>query len=107
MQNTLAGPRFSLITSNNGCGALSLDDFEVINAIAIYPNPVSNYFQITSPLITVDEVEVFNALGQLVSTQKLVGINAQVNVSELAAGTYYLRIYNKGAFVKSAKIIKQ
>jgi hypothetical protein len=36
-----------------------------------------------------------------------VGINAQVNVSELAAGTYYLRIYNEGAFVKSAKIIKQ
>lgn len=107
MQNTLAGPRFSLITSNNGCGALSLDDFEAINAIAIYPNPVSNYFQITSPLIPVDEVEVFNALGQLVSTQKLVGINAQVNVSELAAGTYYLRIYNEGAFVKSAKIIKQ
>ena len=107
MQNTLAGPRFSLITSNNGCGALTLDDFEAINAIAVYPNPVTNYFQITSPLVAIDEVELFNALGQLVSTQKLVGTNAQVNVSELAVGTYYIRIYNQGSFVKSAKIVKQ
>ena len=107
MQNTLAGPRLSLITSNNGCGALTLEDFEAINAIAVYPNPVRNYFQITSPLVAIDEVELFNALGQLVSTQKLVGTNAQVNVSELAVGTYYIRIYNQGSFVKSAKIVKQ
>jgi len=107
MQNTLAGPRLSLITSNNGCGALSLDDFEAINAIAVYPNPVSNYFQITSPQIAIDEVELFNALGQLVGKQKLLVVNAQVNVNELAAGTYYLRIYNQGAFVKSAKIVKE
>jgi hypothetical protein len=106
MQNTLAGPRLSLITSNNGCGALSLDDFEAINAIAVYPNPASNYFQITSPLIAVDEVELYNAMGQLVSTQKLLGTNAQVSISELAVGTYYLRIYNQGSFVKSAKIVK-
>ena len=107
MQNTLAGPRLSLITSNNGCGALTLDDFEAIKAIAVYPNPVTNYFQITSPLVAIDEVEMFNALGQLVSTQKLVGTNEQVNVSELAVVTYYIRIYNLGSFVKSAKIVKQ
>ncbi|MEY2693013.1 MAG: hypothetical protein RIT03_1404 [Bacteroidota bacterium] len=107
MQNTLAGPRLSLITSNNGCNPLALEDFEVINAIAVYPNPVHNYFQITSPIVAVDEVELYNAMGQLVSTQKLLGTNAQVNVSELAIGTYYLRIYNQGAFVKSAKIVKQ
>jgi hypothetical protein len=107
MQNTLAGPRLSLITSNNGCNPLALEDFEAINAIAIYPNPVHNYFQITSPLVAVDEVELYNAMGQLVSIQKLTGTNAQVNVSELAIGTYYLRIYNQGAFVKSAKIVKQ
>ena len=107
MQNTLAGPRLSLITSNNGCNPLALEDFEAINAIAVYPNPVSNYFQITSPLVAIDEVELFNSMGQLVSTQKLTGTNAQVDVSELAVGNYYLRIYNQGAFVKSAKIVKQ
>ncbi len=107
IQNTLAGPRLSLITSNNGCNPLGLEDFEAINAIAVYPNPATNYFQITSPLVAVDEVELFNALGQLVSTQKLSGTNALVNVSQLAVGTYYLRIYNQGSFVKSAKIVKQ
>ena len=107
MQNTLAGPRLSLITSNNGCGALSLDDFEAINAIAVYPNPVRNYFQITSPQLAIDEVELFNALGQLVSTQKLSGTNPQVQVNQLAEGTYYIRMYSQGSFVKSAKIVKQ
>ncbi|MBP6374479.1 MAG: zinc-dependent metalloprotease, partial [Flavobacterium sp.] len=107
MQNTLAGPRLSLITSNNGCGALGLDDFEAINAIAVYPNPVSNYFQISSPQLAIDEVELFNALGQLVSTQKLSGTNPQVQVNQLAEGTYYIRMYSQGSFVKSAKIVKQ
>ncbi|HOZ75981.1 MAG TPA: M43 family zinc metalloprotease [Flavobacterium sp.] len=107
MQNTLAGPRLSLLTSN-GCATLGLSDFEAMNAISVYPNPVSQYFMITSPQSQIDEVEIFNNIGQLVKTQKLTSqTNNVVNIDGLASGTYYLRIYNEGKLLKSDKIIKK
>lgn len=105
-QNTLAGPRLSLLTSN-GCATLSLTEFEAIKAIAVYPNPVSQYFMITSPQVTIDEVEIFNALGQLVKTQKLTQTDNIISIDDLESGEYYLRIYNDGNFLKSDKIIKK
>ena len=106
MQNTLAGPRLSLLTSN-GCSVLGLDEVQAIKAIAVYPNPVSKYFMITSPQVEIDEVEIFNELGQLVKTQKLSLANNVINIEELASGTYFLRIYNQGQFLKSDKVIKK
>jgi len=106
MRNTLAGPRLSLLTSN-GCGNLGLNNFETLNAIAVYPNPVSQYFMITSPQLQMDEVEMYNVLGQLVKTQKLIQTNNTIHIEELPSGTYYLRIYNEGKFLKSDKVIKK
>lgn len=106
MQNTLAGPRLSLLNSN-GCSTLGLDEFAAVNAIAVYPNPVSQYFMITSPQVEIDEVEIFDNIGRLVKTQKLVKSNNTVKVEELPSGVYYLRIYNEGKFLKSDKVIKK
>jgi Pregnancy-associated plasma protein-A/Secretion system C-terminal sorting domain len=105
-QNTLAGPRLSLLSST-GCANLGLDDFNAARAIAVYPNPVANYFMITSPQLIIDEVEIFNIEGQLVKTQKLIELNNIVNIEELQSGEYFLRIYQKGNFLKSDKIIKK
>jgi len=106
VQNTLASLRLSLISSN-GCASLGLNEVEAIQAIACYPNPASKYFMISSPQTQIDEVEIFNDLGQLVKTQKLTQVNNEINIESLATGTYYLRIYNQGEFLKSDKIIKK
>lgn len=106
MQNTLSGPRLSLLTSN-GCATLGLSNLEAIKAIAVYPNPVSQYFMVTSPQLSIDKVEIFNNLGQLVKTQKLTQTNNIINIEELESGAYYLRIYNEGKVLKSDKIIKK
>jgi hypothetical protein len=106
MQNTLSGPRASLLSSN-GCASLGLNDVAAINAIAVYPNPVSQYFMITSPHTSIDMVEVYNANGQLVKTQKLVDLNNKIYLDEFASGVYYLRIYEQGKFLKSDKIVKK
>ncbi|HEX9981381.1 MAG TPA: M43 family zinc metalloprotease [Flavobacterium sp.] len=105
-QATLAGPRASLLTSS-GCAALGLNENEAISAIAVYPNPVSQYFMITSPHVNVDKVEIFNTNGQLVKTQKLEDVNNRISVDEFESGVYYLRIYSEGNFLKSDKIIKK
>ncbi len=106
MRNTLNGPRASLLTSN-GCASLGLDEVGAIQAIAVYPNPVSQYFIITSPHTTVDFVEVYNVNGQLVKSQKLEEINNKIYIEDLESGVYYLRIYNGESFLKSDKIIKK
>lgn len=106
VRNALSGPRLSLLSSN-GCGTLGLNEYEAVNAIAVYPNPVSSYFMITSPQTKIDEVELYNVLGQLVKTQKLIQTNNLINVQDLASGTYYLRIYSEGKFLKSDKVIKE
>ena len=106
LKNTLAGPRLSLLSSS-GCGSLGLNEVEAISAISVYPNPISQYFMITSPQVDIDEVEIYNTLGQLVKDQKLIKTNNVINIEELASGSYYLRIYNKGKFLKSDKIIKK
>jgi hypothetical protein len=46
-------------------------------------------------------------MGQIVKTQKLSKANNVINIEELASGTYYLRIYNEGQFLKSDKVIKK
>ena len=102
VSNTVATVRVSLLSSP----ALSTDNFEVFNSIAIYPNPAAKYFTITSPKITIDEVEIYNTVGQLIKTQKVTQTNNTINIEELATGSYYLRIYNQGEFLKSDKIIK-
>ncbi len=106
MRNILAGPRLSLLTSN-GCGDLGLDNFEALNAISVYPNPVADYFMITSPQLQIDKLEIYNVLGQLVKTQKLIQNNNEINIQEFPRGTYFLRIYNQDKFLKSDKIIKK
>lgn len=105
VRNTISTSRLSLLSSS-GCAALSLNEVEAIDAIAIYPNPVSQYFNVTSLQINIDEIELFNINGQLVKSQKLNQLNNVVDVSDLATGTYFARIYTEGKFLKSEKIIK-
>ncbi len=106
MQNTLSGPRASLLASN-GCASLGLDEVAAIQAIAVYPNPVSQYFMITSPHTNIDQVEIYNSNGQLVKTQKLIDLNNKICIDEFQSGVYYLRIYEQGKFLKSDKIVKK
>jgi hypothetical protein len=103
VNSTVNSLRVSLLSSSG----LAVNNFESFNSVSVYPNPVSKYFMITSPQVEIDEVEIFNAMGQLVKTQELSLANNVINIEELASGTYYLRIYNEGQFLKSDKVIKK
>ena len=105
-QSTMNGPRASLKTSN-GCQSLSVTEQEAILSIAVYPNPVSQYFMITSPHTSVDLVEIYSTNGQLIKTQKLDEVNNKIYVDNFETGVYYLRIYNENQLLKSDKIIKK
>jgi hypothetical protein len=73
MRNALNGPMASLLRSNS-CASLGLDEVGAIQAIAVYPNPVSQYFIITSPHTFVDFIEFYNVNGQLEKHKNLKNI---------------------------------
>ena len=106
VQNTLSSSRLSLLSSS-GCAALGLDEQSAIDAIALYPNPASQYFNITSLQTIIDEVDIFDSNGRLVKNQKITQINNIITIENLASGIYFVRIYAEGKFLKSDKFIKK
>ncbi|MCF6240502.1 MAG: M4 family metallopeptidase [Bacteroidales bacterium] len=57
----------------------------------IYPVPATNYLNIEVPAETDLGITIYNSLGAVVKTEILSGIN-QINISDLPAGTYTLKL---------------
>lgn len=104
-QNTMAGPRASLLNSN-ACSLLAVDDVEKSNSISLFPNPAVNYISIASPLVKINEVEIFGNDGRLVKKANIKNETDKIDVKSLPVGTYYVRTYDNGNFIKSMKFIK-
>ncbi|MGV3695705.1 T9SS type A sorting domain-containing protein [Flavobacterium sp.] len=82
---------------NTACSALVLGLEESVseNQFTIYPVPAHNLLEIhSSENLRIKNIEIYNNLGQVV--QKEVGCQQSVNVSLLAKGIYYLKIYTDG-----------
>ena len=84
--------------------ALNTDTFNNDSFVA-YPNPVKDVLNLsyTSEIST---VRVMNMLGQEVISKNLNAANAQVDMSQLSAGTYIVNV-TIGDTVKTIKVVKQ
>ncbi len=74
--------------------------------IRIYPNPVKSVLEITTMNATFDSIKVFNIYGALVKTINFSDSKVNVNVSELASGTYFIRFIS-GKNVITKRFIKE
>lgn len=71
---------------------------ELEQTLKIYPNPTSEMLNVQAEGMT--RVEVYNALGQQLLSQKADGNTVQINTESLNGGVYFLRIYaNDGAML--------
>lgn len=72
--------------------------------LKIFPNPVSDYFEINST--SSGQLEIIDFLGRTISVQKINhGIN-QVDCSSLIVGNYLIKVIDQTG-IKQAKIIKR
>jgi hypothetical protein len=70
--------------------------------IVIFPNPASNMVQVFSTQSDVQKLKLINIAGSLVFEQTISGKQSQLDVSSLAAGTYFLVLENfKGARIST------
>ncbi len=69
-----------------------LEGKEIQNFINIYPNPTSDYLFVESERHSIDQVEIFDALGKLVSQQHFSNSpQARIDLSYLDQGMYFVR----------------
>jgi hypothetical protein len=59
--------------------------------VSLMPNPANDYIQIESTM-SISSIEVYSLAGNKVKTFNPNGFNSKINVSELASGSYLLKV---------------
>lgn len=87
--------------------ASGIDEYLTEGDITIYPNPVADNLTISfdSDKFQVSRISVYDINGKFVKSQKIGDNNISMNVSELSAGTYFIRL-SDGKHTFTTKFIK-
>lgn len=83
---------------------LSAEDFNK-NGLKVYPNPVKDILTL-SDTENITNVAVFNLLGQEVVSKTINATQSQIDMSDLASGSYLVKITADNQ-VKTVKVIKK
>ena len=70
-------------------GVLSNSEFNA-NNIALYPNPASSILNLKNAENA--DIQIYDILGKLILSQTDLAIDAQINVANLQAGAYFMKI---------------
>lgn len=76
---------YSTVVSDN----LSVNEFETLNELTMYPNPVSDILTYRTPY-TVENIKIHNLLGKLIEDIAPLQNATDIDVSNLADGIYFI-----------------
>lgn len=91
--------------ANVTCNTLSLDNLEQDAAFTYYPNPVENTLTLNAQN-NIQNVSVYNMLGQEVVRITPNTIDTEVDMSDLQIGTYFVKVTINNA-TKTIKVLKK
>jgi hypothetical protein len=86
-------------------GDLSVEDYAISNMLTYYPNPVVNTLTLNG-VKTIQDVAVYNMLGQEVLRTKPNTVQAEIEMSHLQAGTYFVKVTVENSN-KTIKVVKK
>ena len=86
------------------CGPLGIDDYAEID-FTYNPNPVNDQLAIKAQR-KVDNITIFNMLGQVVLRQLPNSLECVVNMAEMQAGAYFVRV-SMGNTIETVRVIKK
>lgn len=82
----------------------SVGDFDMIK-LTVYPNPVSTNLNISAAKV-IEEIQVYNILGQRIMTHKSNNSDVTLDVTELPSANYVLKVSVDG-FMNTVKFVKK
>ncbi|MEH6765611.1 MAG: Omp28-related outer membrane protein [Aequorivita antarctica] len=82
-------------------GVLGITQNQLDN-ISLYPNPASSTINVKNAENA--SIQVFDILGKLILSQENIAMDAQINVSQLQVGTYFMKI-SKDNFVTTKRFL--
>jgi hypothetical protein len=82
---------------------LSNDSFDLAG-LQLYPNPVNSLLNVEYT-DTITAIEVFNIVGQKVTSKNVNALSTTVDMSNLAAGTYFVKVQVANA-ARTIKVVK-
>lgn len=106
------------VTAENGCYDFdtinitfyqgnSVDMIDFNNQIAIYPNPSNSVVNLTYENGIINDILVYNAIGDQIFNKKMKSDNFTLDVTTFASGIYYVKIISDKNEVCIRKLIKQ
>ncbi len=115
------GTTYTLMVTEAGCSAsttifidaqicMAVNNQSALgNEISLYPNPTTAIVNIAIPsqLNGTVSVEIYDAVGKLVISEKLTKDVTTINTSKLEDGIYMFKIINNNQAVKVGRMIKQ
>jgi hypothetical protein len=77
-------------------------------SVMAYPNPTTNYLQlkVESEKLKDMSFQLYDMNGKLLQTNKLTGIETQIDMSNYVPTTYFVRVIAESKSIKEFKIIK-
>ncbi len=81
-----------------------------INPLQVYPNPATHELVIRHLQSGIKKVEVLDMVGQMINCDMIVdntSDNCKMNISQLQAGVYFVKVTDSNGKVNNAKFVKQ
>jgi hypothetical protein len=104
------------ITDANGCSAsetfivsigTGVETTDLINVVQLYPNPAREYFSLDGGTFKIQQAEILNVIGQVITSVSPNSTKVQMNISDLENGIYFVRITADGkTIIKKVEVIK-
>jgi hypothetical protein len=91
---TEAQANFGSTNTQNFCiiDDTGLEDLAISNSVSVYPNPANESLTVSANGLNVTAVDVLSLTGQLLQNIPSEGTAVKVNVADLAAGVYFIRV---------------
>ncbi len=81
------------VLADTMCNPLSIQWNEnITNAITVFPNPANDFIIIKSNLKPIDNLQIYNATGQLVLEKKIMSSEEKISLKNFERGIYLLKV---------------
>lgn len=85
---------------------VGINEFSTLNGLSVYPNPVSNELNIEMNERSNSSIQITDVTGRVITSENSNLNKVAVNMNNLAAGVYYVRVQNTNG-VSVVKVVKQ